>query len=150
MFVYFVLTLIFFSLALAGTAAAKEAKYAPIIKEAALEYNIDPDLALAIAEVESQFNPQAVGGLGEIGMFQLRPEFHNVIKNNPRHNARVAMAYLNYVRRVCTPKYGSAFWVCYNVGPYRPKIQTPEKLPYYKKVKSAYKARKAKSAYVGR
>ena len=145
MFIYFVLCF----LLLAQTAIAGEAKYGEIIREAALEHDIDPDLALSIAEVESKFNEEAIGDLGEIGLFQLRPEFHNVVKGNVRHNARVAMAYLNDLRTICGPKYGSSYWVCYSTGPYRKKITTPKLLPYYRKVNDALQRRKALKPYVG-
>lgn len=130
-------------------AVAGEEKYGKLIREAALEHGIDPDLALAIAEVESKFNPNAVGALGEIGIFQLRPEFHAVTAGDVRGNARTAMAYLNTIRRPCAHKYGDGFWVCYNRGPNSKKVEKIETLPYYKKVKAAYNARKAKHAYVG-
>ncbi len=149
MFIYFVLCLLFLTLALTEDAVAAEAKYGKMIRETAIEYGIDPDLALAIAEVESKFNPEAIGSLGEIGIFQLRPEFHAVTPGDVRGNARTAMAYLNYVRRVCAPKYGDQFWVCFNLGPYNKKRPTLETLPYYKKVMSVYQTRKARQAYVG-
>jgi soluble lytic murein transglycosylase-like protein len=44
-----------------------------IIKESA-KHDFDPVLVLAIIKTESSFNPLAIGGVGEIGLMQIRPE----------------------------------------------------------------------------
>lgn len=44
------------------------------IEGTASAYGVDPALAVAVAEAESSFNPGAVGGAGEIGLFQLMPD----------------------------------------------------------------------------
>lgn len=36
----------------------------------------DPDIMLAIAWHESSFNPRAVGGVGEVGLWQLNPRYN--------------------------------------------------------------------------
>ncbi len=135
-------------IAAASEAAASEQIYGKIITETAVEFGIDPDLALAIAEVESNFNPNAVGALQERGIFQLRPEFHAVTPGDVRGNARVAMAYLNDLRRACAPKYGDSFWVCFNTGQNRAAVKDVTKLPYFQKVREAKMRRKAR-LYVG-
>lgn len=105
------------------------------IIEAALDNGIDPSLALAMAEVESKFDERAVGSLGEIGLFQLRPEFHPVIKGQSRHNVEVAMKYLAELQSRCG-NYGDAYFVCFNYGTKR-KLKHPRLFPYYRKVKLA-------------
>lgn len=40
------------------------------------KYNICPELLEAIIETESGGNPNAVGGLGEVGLMQIYPKFH--------------------------------------------------------------------------
>ena len=40
---------------------------------AGLAYDLPPELLLAVAEVESRFNPRARGKAGEIGVWQLHP-----------------------------------------------------------------------------
>lgn len=103
------------------------------ILEAAERHEIEPDLALAIAEVESSFNPNAVGGLGEIGIFQLRPEYHRVIPGDIRGNAEVAMQYLAQLKTQCS-HYGEAFYICWNLGPNYRRLKHPTLFPYFKKV----------------
>jgi soluble lytic murein transglycosylase-like protein len=103
------------------------------ITKSARHAGVDPTLALAIAEVESGMNPDAVGALGEIGLFQLRPEYHAVKKGDVRHNIDAATKYLAYLKRKCGG-YGDAFFVCYNYGTARP-LKHPRLFPYYLKVK---------------
>lgn len=102
----------------------------------ALEEGVDPTLALAIAKVESGFNPKAVGAIGELGLFQLRPEFHAVEPGRINHNARIAMRYLRHVKALCKPDYGDAWFVCFNTGPNK-RVKVPYEFPYYKKVQNA-------------
>lgn len=103
-----------------------------VIVQSAKAHGINPHLALAIAEVESQMNPNAVGSVGEIGLFQLRPEYHRVVRGNISLNVNTAMKYLARLKRECS-HYGDAFFVCYNYGPSRP-LRHPKLFPYYKKV----------------
>jgi soluble lytic murein transglycosylase-like protein len=94
---------------------------------------LDPDIAVAIATVESGLNPNAVGGLGEIGLFQLRPEYHRVIKHNGNHNILVGVAYLVELKTKWAGKYGDAWFVLYNYGPHNvPKH--PRQTVYYSRV----------------
>ncbi len=51
----------------------KEKKYDPIIKAAALRYDIDPFLIKAIIQVESRFENLAVSPRGAVGLMQIRP-----------------------------------------------------------------------------
>lgn len=109
-----------------------------MIKDAALANNIDPKLAIAIAQVESGLNPKAVGGLGERGTFQLRPEYHKHVEGDTRANIFTAVAYLAEVKRLCEPKYGEAWLIGYNLGPhYQKPIRYPTLFPYFLKVKRA-------------
>jgi soluble lytic murein transglycosylase-like protein len=121
--------------------------YGPIIREEAIAHGLDPVLVLSIAEVESRFNPNAVGSLGELGLLQLRPEFHPVVKGDTRHNIRVGVRYLASIKSRCSLKYGDAWFVCFNRGEYRKALKAPREFPYYKKVKAAYERRQV--TYVG-
>jgi soluble lytic murein transglycosylase len=47
--------------------------YDGIIKKAAKRHNIDPMLIKALIWQESNFNPDAKGGSGEIGLMQIKP-----------------------------------------------------------------------------
>ena len=35
---------------------------------------LPPEVADAVAQIESSYNPEAIGGLGEVGLMQIRPE----------------------------------------------------------------------------
>ncbi len=110
------------------------------IKRKALEYKIDPDLVYAIAKVESSLNPNAIGKKGEVGLFQLRPEFHDVRYGDYKHNTEVAIKYLAYVKRRCQSKYKHAWFICFNTGPNRTNlVKNPEQFAYYRKVMSEYR-----------
>jgi soluble lytic murein transglycosylase-like protein len=103
------------------------------IQQTALEEGVDPDLAVAIATVESSLNPEARGALGEVGLFQLRPEYHDVIKGNTDHNTRIALKYLADLQRIWSPQYGNSWFVLYNWGPNK-HPQNPRQTVYFKKV----------------
>lgn len=118
---------------------AAEEVVAPIIKETAERAGIDPELALAIAHVESNFNPNAIGSLGERGVFQLRPEFFGHPATIDQH-VHVAIFYMKSFKGRCIAMYGEAWFICYNYGPYR-KVQSPQKTAYYKKVMAAIQER---------
>jgi len=47
-----------------------------VIALAARHFPVDPALLLAIAGVESSWRPWAVGGKGEVGLCQVRPDIH--------------------------------------------------------------------------
>lgn len=93
---------------------------------------IDPDLAIAIATVESSLNPKAVGGLNEQGLFQLRPEFHK-LTGDIKNNVRVGLKYLFEIKKMKEKTSGDAWFVSYNTGPYK-NIKSPTRTIYYKKV----------------
>jgi soluble lytic murein transglycosylase-like protein len=105
------------------------------IVQSAKVHHINPKLALAIAKVESGLNPQMIGSLGEVGVFQLRPEYHEVIVGDVKQNIDVAMNYLEKLKHQCS-SYGDAFFVCYNYGPTR-ILKHPRLFPYYKRVQYA-------------
>lgn len=46
-------------------------------KQIGQEYNICPELLMAIIEQESGGNPDAVGAAGEIGLMQIYPKYHS-------------------------------------------------------------------------
>lgn len=111
-----------------------------MISLSAIRHGVDPHLALAIATVESGMNPKAIGSLGEIGLFQLRPEYHDVIQGDIRNNIEVAVKYLAELKVRC--KYlGNEFFICYNYGPKR-LLKYPRKTKYYAKVSRELKRRK--------
>lgn len=102
-------------------------------------YGIDSNLALSIIEVESNFNPNKVGKIGEVGLFQIRPEFVNVDKKklfDIETNIKTGIQILHKMKKHCSHK---EYIVCYNMGVTGAKnIKYPQKFPYYKKVMKVY------------
>lgn len=119
-------------------AAVADADPVRLIEQAARRHNIDPNLAVAIATVESGLDHTAVGGLGELGLFQLRPEFHGQHVTMQAH-IEYAVGYLAYTRKRCAARYGAYWYICFNTGPYRKKtIDKPADFYYAKRVSAVY------------
>jgi len=103
-----------------------------IVRESA-KHNIDPKLVAAIIKVESNWNVNAKGSVGEVGLMQMHPRFHKDT------SIRAGIEYLAFVRKHCPYKENLTWVSCYNQGLTKhPKH--PELLPYYKKVMSEYEA----------
>ena len=93
------------------------------------KYGMDPIFTLALIKTESQFNPIAIGSVGEIGLMQVRPETGQWIarkfgyrwlgKNSlkdPAINIKFGVAYLSYLKS----KYKNEaikYINAYNLGP---------------------------------
>ncbi len=134
-------TILSLFLSLSPAQAQDRSEILASIQTAAVEHGIDPNLAVAIATVESNLNPNTVGLLNEQGLFQLRPEYHPVAKGDIRGNIQAAMLYLTRLKKSCA-SYGDAFFVCFNLGEYK-KIRYPTKFPYYSKVMKVVESRRA-------
>jgi soluble lytic murein transglycosylase-like protein len=103
--------------------------------------SFDPNVALAVAKVESGLNPKVVGGQGEIGLFQLKPQFVKGVSRqelfNPHLNAIVAIERLKEERKNCVHRGALNYLVCYNMGRTAAKrIRAPEQFSYVIKVTS--------------
>ena len=59
---------------LSATERAARKTYQVLIKKEAEKNGLPPDIADAVAAIESGYDPAAVGGVGEIGLMQVRPE----------------------------------------------------------------------------
>jgi soluble lytic murein transglycosylase-like protein len=80
------------------------------IWELANEKQLDPTLILAIAKVESNFNPNAVSSTGDYGLLQInkpsgtmkwlakKAEIKNFDWSNPKHSVKAAGTYLGYLK----------------------------------------------------
>jgi soluble lytic murein transglycosylase len=86
-------------------------RIAQLIIDESLKQGFDPIFVLAIIQTESSFNPDLVGGVGEIGLMQIRPETGEWIakksgllwrgKNtlrDPVMNIKIGCAYLSWLR----------------------------------------------------
>ncbi|MBD1547464.1 transglycosylase SLT domain-containing protein [Labrenzia aggregata] len=54
-------------------AAAHSKNYARLIRKAARKHGVPERVAMAVVQVESNFNPRARGSAGEIGLMQIKP-----------------------------------------------------------------------------
>ena len=74
---------------------------ASMVRELAPQYKLNPDLVLAVVEVESNFNPQAQSNKNAQGLMQLIPETAERfgVQNvwDPEQNLRGGMAYLRWL-----------------------------------------------------
>lgn len=114
--------------------------------------NFDPMLLQALGRQESNMNPRAVGALGELGIFQLRPEFlPDYSKNellNPEINVKVAIKLLKEAKKNCIHKKNFEWLVCFNMGVTRGnKIKYPTKNKYVINVTKYYKEYKNERNY---
>jgi hypothetical protein len=105
-------------------------------KAAGRQYNINPRLILAVIEVESRYQVDAVGAThGEIGLMQLRPEFHECASFDVQANVECGTRYLAELRAFCKEDCGRLGWVAlYNTGPRKTANRNGD---YYRKVMRA-------------
>lgn len=106
--------------------------YAPLIRSAADEFRLDPNLLAGVALAESSGRPDAVSSAGALGMFQLmlptarerarllglrEPERSELLAD-PALNGRLAASYLRWL----VQRYGGdveKVLIAYNAGPGR-------------------------------
>jgi soluble lytic murein transglycosylase-like protein len=77
-------------------------KLAGLVYSISRDEGMDPELIFNICWVESQFNPDAVGSVGEIGLMQVRPETAATIDpgvtteklHDPAYNIRIGIKHL--------------------------------------------------------
>lgn len=90
-------------------------RFMPYVTESARKYSVDPALILAIAQIESSFNPHAVSRSNALGLMQIQPHtagrdiFRSWGKDgepsrtyllNPRNNIEMGAAYIKMLRDV--------------------------------------------------
>lgn len=99
---------------------------------------LDCNLALSIATVESSLNPQSIGkSHGELGLFQLRPNFHKCASLDPVTNINCGLRYLKKIKSRHFKTHGNCFATFYNVGP-NANIKYPCLHRYFKKIAKVY------------
>lgn len=89
-----------------------------MIVNIAQQEGVDPSLALAVAQQESGFNPNAVGDGGKsFGLFQIHQPSHPDYKGgtNPEANARYGIRYLKNLLDANNGNVHDALW-SYNAG----------------------------------
>lgn len=115
-----------------------------IIVHTATANGVDPQLALAVVEVESGFNPKARGRAGEVGLFQLHPSYFPNAPEGITKNIELGIKHLMFWETKCYTKTKHTWVTCFNSG--NRKLKSPQLAPYYRKVISAYKRRQNPSA----
>jgi hypothetical protein len=114
-----------------------------LVLQFSMLYNVDPHLVMAVIETESNFNVQAVGAKGEVGLMQLMPSSFPQFKKKdlfkPELNIALGIKHLADMKTECKHKLDKTFIVCYNLGaPKGNKIKHPKLFAYYKKVYPKY------------
>jgi S1-C subfamily serine protease len=110
-----------------------------VAKQKAIKYNVDHRVILAIIETESSFNPNAIGRDGELGLMQVRPEFHACADIEIVKNIECGTKFLHQLRERFEPEFGDAWVVFYNWGP-NSGLRYPHKTEYYRRVARALEA----------
>jgi len=102
------------------------------------EFNINPDIAITVMKQESSLRPKAVGPVGEIGLFQVRPKYSKFSRKelfNPIVNITEGLRMLSFAKKYCKHKVDYTWLVCYNAGVTGgSKVTNPKEFEYYKKV----------------
>lgn len=104
---------------------------------------IDPNLALAVAKVESGLNMKVVGSKNEQGAFQLLPsafpKYTIQELRDPKKNVELGIKHLAWNKKYCKHQGKFEFLVCFNYGiKNAEKVKYPHLFPYVKKVKNVY------------
>lgn len=105
-------------------------------------YGVDPEVALAVAQVESNLNPSAISPTNDYGLFQLNrrsfPEYSTDELLDPNKNIILGIQYLAKMQKECSHKDDINWLVCYNGGKeFAKKVKHPQLFPYVKKVQLA-------------
>jgi len=118
--------------------------YDDLIEEAALEYEINPDLIHAVIQTESNFNPLAESPVGAQGLMQLMPalqqDFGVEDPFDPRQNIMAGAGYLKKLMNKHNDNVELAL-ASYNAGPgnvakYKGVPPFKETRNYVKKIKA--------------
>ena len=104
-------------------------RIAQAIIDESLKYGFDPVFVLSLIHTESSFNPGMIGGVGEIGLMQIRPETAEWLadkKNfrwkgkaslkDPVTNIQIGCAYVDYLRERFD-SHARLYLAAYNMGP---------------------------------
>jgi hypothetical protein len=112
-----------------------------LVRREAERQGLPPDVADAVAQVESAYNPEAVGGIGEIGLMQVRPETARLLGHRgsvealfePETNVRFGVAYLSRAWRLAEGDLCRAL-MKYRAG-HREEQMTPLSVEYCRRAR---------------
>lgn len=112
--------------------AQQNTSVSALIASTAREQGVPVQVALAVAKVESGLRQSARGPFGEVGVFQIRPEYTKVNVADLKTNIHEGVRQLAYWHKHCPVQEGVSWVNCYNSGMRHPKY--PMLRPYVKKV----------------
>lgn len=99
---------------------------------------IDPDLVHSVIKHESNYNPNTIGLVGEVGLMQIRPEYvPETIEQlkDPCTNIKRGIQILKNAMLNCKHKADFTWVNCYNLGIFGgSKVKYPKLFPYYKQI----------------
>ena len=82
-------------------AKPRASDYDPLVREKAVEYDLEPALVKAVVHVESGFNPNATSPKGAMGLMQLMPgtarRFNVLNAYHPEQNVTAGVRYLRWL-----------------------------------------------------
>ncbi|MES2855349.1 MAG: lytic transglycosylase domain-containing protein [Bdellovibrionota bacterium] len=103
-------------------------KIAQAIIDESMKHGFDPVFVMAIIQTESTFNPDQIGGVGEIGLMQIRPETGEWMAKiagipwagkktlrDPLMNIKIGCAYLTWLREKFD-SHARLYLAAYNMG----------------------------------
>ena len=124
-----------------GSIAHCDTQMTNLIRKEAISQGFDPEIAIAIATIESGLNPRAIGPKKEVGLFQILPRFSPVPRIalfDPKVNARVGIEKLIEAQKKCRVNKNLTYVICFNNGLSR-KPNHPLLHPYYKRFLIAWR-----------
>jgi len=115
---------------------------------------VSPYIVASVIQVESSWRTDAVGGVGEQGLAQLRPEFFDHVDLlDPEENIRLAVLHMADIKTRCSSLNERAGWkrawvICHNTGVTGAhRLKEPENFGYLQRVRKAYNEYKAKRLF---
>ena len=114
------------------TARADEAAVRRVVLQEA--HSLEQAAALmAIAQIESNFRPNARGKALEEGIWQLHPKYFKLADKSIKGQTKLAIKHMNYLTKHCSDVNISLAWNLGCTG--ARKLKQPTKFGYYKKFK---------------
>ena len=104
------------------------------------QQGVDPQLALAVAKVESGFSQAAKSPKGALGVMQLMPETAEGLRVNPKNMDENIRGGVMYLRQMLDMTGGDVrkTLVAYNGGPRMAKMDNPPNMEYADLVNAVY------------
>lgn len=116
------------------------------VKQFALQHGIEPGVVAAVIKVESNWQPDAKGSAGELGLMQLMARTAKAMgvkdRLDPVDNVKGGIKFLAY----CKEKTANAYLRCYNAG--EKGIHLPAAKKYEQKVMLTLQRSKGQKASI--